>query len=59
MAELILISIFVSFVVLFAMMKWHTLKVNAMLEKYLLETDLLYRKTANETLKLIQQRKHQ
>lgn len=59
MIELILVPFLVSFVVSYTMMKWHTLQVNAILKKYLFETDLLYGKTASETLKLIQQHKHQ
>ena len=59
MIEVILASFLVSFVVSNTMMKWHSLQVNAMLEKYLFETDLLYKKTASETLELIQQHKRQ
>ncbi|MDY4338146.1 hypothetical protein [Streptococcus sp. 21WXBC0057M1] len=59
MIEVILASFLVSFVVSHTMMKWHSLQVNAMLEKYLFETDLLYKKTASETLELIQQHKRQ
>ena len=59
MIELILASFLVSFVVSYTMMKWHSLQVNAILKKYLFETDLLYRKTASEILQLIQQHKRQ
>ena len=59
MIELILVSFLVSVLVSYTMMKCHSLQVNAILKKYLFETDLLYKKTASETLKLIQQHKHQ